>query len=455
MVNPENFNRVIKMALDSGEVSTVQEAEELFAGYRLAIAVGPEIKHSPTLQAALLTAVNTARRCFLGGVFVYGDLDSDLLVPWRHYRRLQHAVVDLEGRPVSEPESTTPLIALGTVLASSGRQFAVRATFNGWSAGVVPLESERLLESQECTPAGVLAGAIGVSEAFQHVRGDNAMAGRRAVGMSLWDPSPDVPWRDGTAGPKLELLPDRLWLVGLGHLGQAYLWTLGLLPFAHPADVSLMLQDTDTLSQANDSTSPLTFKQIVGEKKTRAMARWCEQRGFNTSITERPFDASLQVRPDEPAVGVCGVDNADARAALEQVGFSRVLEAGLGHGPEEYRCLQVHSFPASRSAQTRWSSIAEPGGAIGIGELQPAYQHLASDGLDECGVTLLAGRTVGASFVGTITAALVVTQLIRMVMGLDPIEVIDMDLRTPQMRGVVERSVPLAPFNPGYTRATP
>ena len=30
----------------------------------------------------------------------------------------------------------------------------------------------------------------------------------------------------------------RLWLIGLGHLGQAYLWALGLLPYLEPASAS-------------------------------------------------------------------------------------------------------------------------------------------------------------------------------------------------------------------------
>ena len=43
-----------------------------------------------------------------------------------------------------------------------------------------------------------------------------------------------------TAGePELRLLPSRLWLIGLGHLGQAYLGALGLLPYADAAKVGL------------------------------------------------------------------------------------------------------------------------------------------------------------------------------------------------------------------------
>jgi len=31
--------------------------------------------------------------------------------------------------------------------------------------------------------------------------------------------------------PLLSNLPNRFWVLGLGHLGQAFLWNLALLPF--------------------------------------------------------------------------------------------------------------------------------------------------------------------------------------------------------------------------------
>src|SRR5690606_11801916 len=141
------------------------------------------------------------------------------------------------------------------------------------------------------------------------------------------------PWHVSTAaGPPLELLPSRLWIIGLGHLGQAFLWTLGLLPYARPDEVKLVLQDFDILSEANLSTSPLTFAHLLGQRKTRAMATWCEARGFRTAIYERRFGLDFKVIGEEPSLALCGVDNALARAALEEVGFERVIEAGLGAG---------------------------------------------------------------------------------------------------------------------------
>ncbi len=449
------LHRTIKLALDTGEALSIEEAMRRFERYRLLLEVGHDVASSATLQAALLTAVNTARRCFLGGVQVTGNLDVALRVPWRRCRTLADAIVDLQGKVTTTFDSTLPRIVFGDVGSAAGSSpFAVRATFEGWAGGVVPLaENYRLPEQQEFTPAGVLAGALGVSEAFQFVRRSNAQAGRRTIGLSLWRPESGISWMEDPAfGPPLDILPARLWIIGLGHLGQAYLWTLGLLPYSRPEEVQLVLQDFDALVLANDSTSLLTTCAILGEKKTRAMARWCEERGFQTAIQERRFRDNFQVDDDEPGVALCGIDNARGRAALEDVGFHRIIEAGLGRGTEEYLAFQIHTFPARRSARNRWGGINESE----VNEntlLLPAYRALAAAGVDQCGLTTLAGHAVGASFVGAATAANVIAELLRMIMGEHRYEVIDGTLRSLKYGKAIRFEGQDDPFNPGYTMA--
>src|SRR5260221_4862133 len=163
------LHRTIKLALDTGEALSVEEAVRLFEDYRLLLEVGPDVAYSPTLQAALLTAINTGRRCFLGGVQVVGDLDVALRVPWRRCRTLADAIIDLQGRLAATVDPTLPRIAFGNVgNPAGGSPFAVRATFEGWAGGVIPLEEAHPRpEQQEFTPSGVLAGAPSVSETFQ------------------------------------------------------------------------------------------------------------------------------------------------------------------------------------------------------------------------------------------------------------------------------------------------
>lgn len=454
IVQPDQLHRLIKLVLDTGEAQSLEEAEQMFAKYQLGIEVGRDVASSPTLQVAILTAVNTGRRSFLGGVQVAGALDIPLCVPWGRRQTLGEAILDLKGNVVDAITPGVPRLVVGNCLAQGIGEFALRMTFDGWNGGVVPLEDDiRLSEHQECIPSGVLAGALGVAEAFQFVRGTNAIAGRRDSGLSLWCPDSTVSWLTAeNRGPTLERLPSQLWLIGLGNLGQAFLWTLGFLPYAEPDKLKLVLQDYDTLVEANDSTSLLTRASLIGQKKTRAMARWCEDRGFRTTINERRFAHNFRVADDEPHVALCGVDNALARTYLEDAGFGRIIEAGLGAGVQEYLAFQVHTFPASRSARERWNFGEDVSMTASLVN-QPAYHEFAKAGLDECGITTLAGRTVGAPFVGAATAAIVVAELLRMVLGEHCYEIIDGSLRSITLRQIV-RSREDSLFNPGSTQAT-
>lgn len=451
----DELNRTLKMMLDSGEVASIEEAQRIFEGFRLQIHIGGDVASSPTLQATLLTAVNTGRRCFLGGVTVIGKTDVDLLIPWRSCRTLHEAIIDLQGKTSDVFNNDSPQIFIGDVnLNIALNEFAVRATFDGWRGGVVPIEDNvRLNEQQEFTPAGVLAGALAVSEVFQFVRGRNALAGHRSVGLSLWRPDSKFSWLDtDESEPTLKILPSRLWLIGLGHLGQAYLWTLGFLPYASPGEVTFVLHDFDTLVAANDSTSPLTNKKIIGRKKTRAMADWCEERGFRTSIVERPFAPNFKIEGDDPRIALCGVDNEKARAALEEVGFAKIIEAGLGKGTEEYLAFQLHSFPAGKTARQIWGNAAVADFSNSSALEKPAYQTLASEGLDKCGLTQLANRSVGASFVGTFASTLIIAELLRITMGELSYEVIDGTLRSLGNKKVFVAQKQSS-FNAGFTTA--
>ena len=352
----DSLHRLVKLAMDTGEADSLEEAQKLFMGYRLGVSAGKDAGHSQTLQAALLTIVNSARRSLLGGVEVEGVGGMKLLVPVPPYRSLEEAVAGLGGRVVRSLGPGVPLVAVGNAKPAIRSRFAIRVTFEGWSAGILPLghDDMRLCESHEFTPAGVLAGALAVAEAFQFLRGNQPIAGKRGVGLSLW--RPEISWQDGAArGPDIDRLPSALWLIGLGNLGQAYLWTLGMLPYAVPSEVQLVLQDHDFLALSNDSTSLLTCPDLIGIRKTRVMASWAEQCGFSTATIERKFNSDFRVNSDEPSLALCGVDNEPARSALEDVGFAKVIEAGLGGGSDDFLGFRMHVFPGGRKAKDLWN----------------------------------------------------------------------------------------------------
>jgi hypothetical protein len=299
------------------------------------------------------------------------------------------------------------------------------------------LDAGGLSETTEFAPSGVLAGALAVAEVFAHLEGD-AMAGHRAVGMSLWDQDASANWRDPASdGPVPTSLPADFWIVGLGHLGQAFLWSIGCLPYAIPGAVRLFLQDVDTAGGSTESTSILTDASDKTRLKARICADWAERRGFTTRLVERRFAEDLRVASDEPLLAFCGVDNPQARALIEGAGFATIFEAGLGSGVDDFRLIRTHSFPGPSKANVIWRDASNSNDRQ-AGERPPAYQDLESRGtLDTCGLTRLAQVAVGAPFVGTVTAAIVLSQMIRTVAdGVRP-AVLNVDLRAIQHRSAV------------------
>jgi len=435
------LNRSAKLFIDRGAVGTVEEATDKLRAFRMHLYVGPGAAMSATHQAALLTALNCGRRTFLGGVTVSGALDAPLAVAATPGETLREAVEALQGRVIAAIPADTPFVSIGTPPEPSRDGFAIRTTFEGWRAGLAPLGGVTLAEDQEFTPAGVLAGALAVAEVFAHLDGDR-MAGHRTVGLSLWDQSASTDW---TAANPDELpatdLPSDFWIIGLGHLGQAFLWTLGLLPYSAPSDVRLFLQDVDPAGESTESTSVLTRAADCGRLKTRICADWAEARGFQTRLVERRFEADLRVADDEPLLALCGVDNPEARAILEGAGFATVFEAGLGSGVEDFRLIRTHSFPGPVAAAETWVSPSEDEPQAAPDPPPAAYRDLQDRGaLDECGLTRLAEVAVGASFVGMAAAAVLIAQTIRMVADGSRPTVLNLDLRALQHR----RQVPLA-----------
>lgn len=450
----DSLHRTVKLLVDEGEASSLEEAQEILKSYRLRICVGANIASSPTRQAMLLTAVNTGVRCFLGGVEVQLAADAPLLVFCRDSQMVGEAVNQLGGEVVPlDHNSTATVSGSGSVLLigdgfdqvtpSLRRDGVLRLSFDGWCAAATPLEDEPLSENQEWTMSGVLAGALGVSEAFQFVRGKNWEAGARPVRLSLWKPELNPFCDPESRGPVVGYLPASAWIIGLGHLGQAYLWTLGMLPFADARKVQLVLQDNDRLQKSNLSTSILTHEGDLHRMKTRAIADWCDARGFEACIHERLFAPDFRVQAGEPKVALCGVDNPQARACLEEVGFDEIIEAGLGSQGEDYLSLRLHGFAAgaaSRKARDIWGDLNTAHNGDDARLQNPIYRDLEARGLDVCGLTTLAGRAVGASFVGTVAATLCIAELVRLTMNAHRYSLLEFSLRNPQL--VIARTAP-------------
>lgn len=445
----DDLHRLVKLAMDTGEAESIEHAQQIFAGYRIAVVVGQEIEWSPSHQAALLTFLRIASRVFLGGVDVLAA--SAEAIPNLIHGGLGIAeTIDKVGaRRVGSLQPDVPVVCIGGADVPPVAGFAVRAIFGGWRAGVIPVHEPRRFDSDTEFPlAGALAAALAVNEAFLFVRQDTPDAGLREIGISLWRPDAiEDWWMDVNDGPRLAYLPSKLWLLGLGHLGQAFLWGLSLMPYERPEEVLLVLQDIDVISTSTLSTSVLSERAMIGTKKTRSMAAVLEARGFKTALLERRFDETLRVLPDDPQIALCGLDNALGRRALCEVGFKLIVEAGLGSGARDFRAIRIHTFPGTKDPRKLWPADGNEG-RIAAGR---AYDDLKARGLDQCGVTMLAGKAIGAPFVGMTAAAFSLAEVLRVLHGGPLFAVHDMDLKSIRARVSVVRETALALGNPGFT----
>lgn len=411
-----NLHRTAKYFMDSGRAGSHEAAVDLLRTFGLTVHVGDDVGRSRHHQTALLTLVNVARRTFLGGVEVVGPCDAPSLTMLAPDRTIADAVQELGGRVVRRARPDWPAAVIGDAKPPQEAAVCWQLTWQGWSGGVVPHRAgpRRLEERDAFSIAPALAAAVCAAEAFAFHAGDHPLAGRRATGLSLWSPGRD--WQSIDAGePALAYLPSRLWLIGMGNLGQAFAWLLACLPYRDRAKTELVLQDFDRIAPSNDSTSVLSFARDVGRRKDRCVSDWLEERGFVTTLEERRFGEYTRRAPEEPGVALCGVDNALARMSLEKAGFDLVVEAGLGVGPNAFRSISLHTFPGSRTAEQIWSRyVGQPEAGF---EDKPAYQALKKQGMDSCGLAQLASRTVGVPFVGVVAASLVIAELVRRLHG--------------------------------------
>lgn len=414
MHNRDNLKRAALLLIDLGKAQSIEEAEEILSRYRITVAVGQNAANSESGQACLLTIVNSGIRACVGGVRVIGIRgDEDVLTPLASEANLGGALRGLGGEIGSELFEGTPIIVLGDYQGDLHGETIIRATYEGFSGGLVPKEEGfHLAEDSSFPPSAIFAGALSVSECFAALLGDNILAGQRSLGLSLIDPQAN--WRTPITAKDI-YLPEDLWILGLGHLGQAYAWTLASLPYPSDQKPCIYIQDFDVATQANLSTSVLTHSENIGELKTRYTAKWLEERGFRTRLVERRFADDFRRLHNEPNILLCGVDNLPTRRLLENPGFTLVVDAGLGESAADYDGFNLHVFTNKGRAA---NAFPETGPSRNpdqrAAKNQAAYDSL---GKDQCGIYWAADIAVGVPFVGVAVSCLVISSVIRAIMG--------------------------------------
>jgi hypothetical protein len=413
MIIHSETSRIRAALVNSGRHSFA-EADAKLLRTRLSIHIAEDAARTPAGQAAFLTSVVTGSRCF-GVVTATGALERPLCVAAPIAGGTLAEAARSLGATFDPTGGIVRTIIIGASFTGSP-DWSVRAQWNGWVAGVIPATAPSCPGRADCVLAGVAAGAMAVGEAFLAEQG-NLRAGRRAQSVSLWQPLCGEGPKD--SGPDHYPLPLQLWLVGLGNLGQAYLWSLFMLPYPVPQRVELFLQDDDRISPENWGTSVLVERGRYGVLKTRVAEEWAERRGFRIRRIDRRLDEHLRRQDDEPPVALAGLDRMRPRRLLASPGFHRIVDVGLGATATDYCKFRINVFDGDYSPATHFAGLTDdfPDARDALLQL-PAYERLLKDGsVDDCGAAQLAGISVAVPFVSAFAGALAVAQVIRVASG--------------------------------------
>jgi hypothetical protein len=391
--------RLSKILVDSTGI-TFQEAEARLRSFKLEIVIG-ENSSSPAAHAAALTVVSVGRRTFLGGVRIVGRTDQALntTLPFKA-STLGEACQEVGARGFIGEASFTILIG---EVAEVGGGSSVAAYWDGWIAGVRPIVGHEALGDGSNPLAGIAAGALAVGRGFDCARGQEADL---PADISLWGlPAP----------PRFAeiFLPGAIWIVGLGNLGQAFVWALSSLPYSNPGEVSLVLHDFDYVSEENWGTSVLVPDGEYGALKTRLVEQWLDPKEFKVRRVDRRLLPTDRLVEGEPKLAFSGLDKIAARRDMASVGFDAIVDAGLGRTAEDFDKFRVTVFNGKRSINGYFADMEDPAPA-GIPDT-PAYQALAS--FDRCGAAEIAGASVAVPHVSAIAAAIAVVRMIALVSG--------------------------------------
>ena len=394
--------RLSKILVDSTGIS-FDDAQARLRALRLEIVIGSDAG-SPAAHAAALTAVSTGRRSFLGGVRVTGQISQPVITALPYSGMPLGAACAGLGASSFEGEPTFRIFIGGC--EAGNRRPGVTVFWDGWTAGVRSAGEWGSAIVDPSNPlAGVAAGALAVGSAFDHARGKRETL------------PPDIQlWASDQGEPAFAdiFLPGALWVVGLGNLGQAFLWSLACLPYRKPGDLLLFIQDFDRVTPENWGTSVLVVEEAYGWLKNKSAEAWLEQRGFGVRRIDRRLLGTEQVGPGEPTLAFSGLDKVAARRDMANVGFEAIVDAGLGRTAANFDKFGVHVFHAGRRIDDHYAGMTDP---VAV-PIPPgsAYSELAAS-IGQCGAAEIAGASVAAPHVSAVAGAMAVARAIALVSG--------------------------------------
>jgi len=424
MIGSDQIARQAKLFVDSGR-DTQDEAIERLRGLQVTISIGDDACHTSAGQAAFLTAVATAVRCFAGGVFVKGNLEAAILTPLAQSQQsLALAATEL-GASLDAARGSCCEVLIGN--AQALEHWSIRAVWSGWQATCQPGADSISDPIGENPLAAVAAAALAVGNAFHYATG-SVRAGYCREVLSLWSPDQPV-----DRGPSLKHFPDKVWLFGLGNLGQAFAWALSSIECNKDAGVQVHLQDFDRIKEENWGTSILAPTRDYGELKTALAERWLKGRDFSIYRVDRAIDERFRVHPQEPALALAGLDDLDPRRWLGAAGFINIIDVGLGATHTDYTKIRVNVFDREYGPLVHFAGAKRTQPDLKDKAPLKGYREIEIR-KGRCGIEQYAGFSIAYTFVSAVAACLALAQAVRICTGEAPYASIGVD--TADLRNV-------------------
>ena len=401
MALEKEITRLSKILVERANIS-FDEAQCRLRALTLEIVV-VERADNPAAHAAVLTAVSVGRRAFLGGVRVIGILEQPLRVTYPlRSTTLAEAVAEMGADNFDGPATYTLIVGEVSSAASPSK---IHIWWDGWRAGA---SNQGAACDDGSNPlSGIAAGALGVGLAFEFARGESLEAST----IDLW------PVEQGGHAPVFcdVFLPGAIWMIGLGNLGQAFLWALLSLPFTNPGDVEIVLQDRDKVSEENWATSVLVRDEAYGFQKTKVAEQWALAKGFDVRRVDRWLTDTDRITDEEPKLAFSGVDRIKARKDMAHLGFDCIVDAGLGRTAKDFDRYRLSVFDPSRSIGQHFEGMSDPQHRNDVPDIEP-YITLAGE-VGVCGAAEIAGASVAAAFVSAVAAVSAVARIIAICSG--------------------------------------
>jgi len=419
-------SRITKALTDAARAGSFKEAEARLNAVRVAVLLGLDQAATAAGQAAALTAIATARKCF-GRVTLVSQADAPLIAALPLGGTVHAAARQLGGKVSrTAPARTTHAIIIGEVPCDA--PWIIRCWWDRWLAGT--RAREEAFGDSRLALAGVFAAALAMRQIFACVLAAQSLRPRDAT-VSLWSP-----WETAAsenAGPKRFDVPNHLWFLGLGHLGQGFIWNLCFLGAKGGHAVA---QDDQAIGEENEATSLLVLPGKIGTKKARIAAGWLDAAGWTTDILERRHHGDIRLLPDDPPYLLSGLDRVEPRLVMARHGFDYMIDAGLGHGPHDFEGIQLRVIAKGVSADDLWEppdDVIED--KLAERKSSAAYKDLEAR-IGQCGVVSFAEASTSVPFVGAAAGALVIAQAIRLASMNRAARFLQMQMSAPEMVSV-------------------